>query len=54
MGASRLMLANLYIKQQKWQSALEHLDAYLVENPKASDHSQIEETRYQVALKMRQ
>ena len=53
MGASRLMLANVYIKQQKWQSALEHLDAYLVENPKASDHSQIEETRFQVARKMK-
>ena len=53
MGASRLMLANVYIKQQKWQSALEHLDAYLVENPKASDHSQIEETRFRVAAKMK-
>jgi Tfp pilus assembly protein PilF len=54
MGAIRLMLANVYLKQQKWQNALEHLDAYLSENPKASDHSQIEETRFQVARKMKQ
>jgi outer membrane protein assembly factor BamD (BamD/ComL family) len=54
MGASRLMLANVYMKQQKWEGALEQLDAYLTENPKASDHAQIEETRFQVARKMRQ
>lgn len=54
MGATRLMLANVYMKQQKWQSALEHLDAYLVENPRAADHSQIEETRFRVARKTKQ
>jgi Tfp pilus assembly protein PilF len=54
MGASRLMLANVYMKQQKWDGALEQLDGYLSENPKASDHAQIEETRFQVARKMKQ
>ncbi|HEY2383368.1 MAG TPA: tetratricopeptide repeat protein [Terriglobia bacterium] len=51
MGASQLMLANVYIKQQKWQDALEHLDAYLNDNPSVSDRPQIEATRSKVAEK---
>ena len=53
MPAGRLMLANLYIKQQKWQDALSHLDAYLTENPKAADHTQIEDTRAKVARQIK-
>ena len=35
--ASRLMLANVYVKLQKWEDVIENLDAYLKENPKAAD-----------------
>jgi Tfp pilus assembly protein PilF len=51
--ATRLMLANVYMKQQKWPNALEHLDAYLKENPKATDREQIEATRARVAQRVR-
>jgi len=51
--ATRLMLANVYLKQQKWPGALEHLDAYLTENPKAADREQIEATRSRVAARAR-
>src|SRR5215471_18155483 len=51
--ATRLMLANVYMKQQKWTTALEHLDAYLRENPKAADREQIEATRSRVAQRVR-
>jgi Tfp pilus assembly protein PilF len=53
MPSARLMLANLYIKQQKWPTALEHLDAYLAENPKALDRAQIQETRTKVAQRIK-
>jgi Tfp pilus assembly protein PilF len=49
LSAGRLMLANLYIKQRKWSGALEQLDTYLKENPKAADRAEIEETRRKVA-----
>jgi Tfp pilus assembly protein PilF len=51
--ATRLTLANVYLKQQKWTSALEHLDGYLRENPKAADREQIEGTRSRVAQRVR-
>jgi hypothetical protein len=47
------MLANLYMKQQKWHDALENLDAYLVENPKAADRAQIQDTRSKVAQRIK-
>ena len=53
MPTARLMLANLYMKQQQWQNALTHLDAYLTENPNAADHAQIEETRSKVAQRIK-
>lgn len=53
LGSSHLMLANLYMKQQKWQGALEQLDTYLNGNPKASDHSQVQQTREKVAQRLR-
>lgn len=43
-----LMLANVYMKLQKWPNALEHLDAYLLENPRAADRSEIQNTRTKV------
>lgn len=48
-GAVRLMLVNVYMKERKWQSVLENLDAYLEENPKANDRVAIEEMRDKIA-----
>jgi Tfp pilus assembly protein PilF len=53
LGSGHLMLANLYMKQQKWQRALEQLDTYLIDNPKAPDHSQVQQTREKVAQRVR-
>jgi Tfp pilus assembly protein PilF len=53
LPVGRLMLANLYMKQQKWQDALEHLDAYLSENPNTADRAQIQDTRSQVAQRIK-
>ena len=49
MTAARLMLANLYMHLEKWEGALEHLDAYLKENPFAEDHDQVRRIREEVA-----
>jgi hypothetical protein len=43
------MLANVYLKQQKWDEVIENLDAYLRENPKATDRANVEEMRARVA-----
>ena len=53
LAAGHLMLANLYMKQRKWAPALEQLDAYLVENPNAPGHAQIQDTRAKVADRIR-
>jgi tetratricopeptide (TPR) repeat protein len=36
-SAARLMLANLYLRQEKWDAAIEHLQQYLEDHPFASD-----------------
>jgi len=51
MGTAELILANVYIKQQKWAQALDYLDAYLRDNPKAADRSQVSQTRDKVAAR---
>jgi len=51
MGTAELVLANVYMKQQKWTEALECLDAYLRDNPKAADRDQIAQTRAKVAAR---
>lgn len=51
--ATQLALANLYIKQQNWESALAHLDAYLIENPKEAGRAEIQETRAKVAQRVK-
>ena len=51
MGTAELVLANVYIKQQKWAQALDYLDAYLRDNPKASDRAQVSQTREKVAAR---
>jgi tetratricopeptide (TPR) repeat protein len=48
MTAARLMLANIYVKQQKWDDVIENLDAYLKENPKAADRASVEEMRAKI------
>ena len=53
LGAGQLMLANVYMRQRRWRSALERLDAYLTENPNAPDRAQIQETRAKVLARMR-
>ena len=51
MGTAELVLANVYIKQQKWAQALNYLDAYLRDNPKAADRNQVSQTRDKVAAR---
>ena len=48
MESARLMLANVYIRHEKWDNALQLLDAYLAHNPNGSDRVQVEEVRSKV------
>ena len=43
------MLANVYVKMEKWEDVLENLDAYLKENPKANDRASVEQMRANIA-----
>jgi tetratricopeptide (TPR) repeat protein len=52
LSASRLMLANIYVRQSRWTDVLENLDAYLKENPKAADRANVEEMRARIAKGM--
>ena len=47
-GPTRLALANVYIRQQKWKNALDQFDLFLAENPKAADRAQAESIRAKV------
>ena len=49
MSPVRLMLANVYVKLEKWPEVLENLDAYLKENPKAADRANVEQMRDRIA-----
>jgi len=51
MGSAELVLANVYMKQQKWTQALDYLDSYLKENPTAADRDQVLQTRARVAAR---
>ena len=51
MSAAELVLANVYMKQQKWMQALDYLDLYLKENPAAADRDQVLQTRAKVAAR---
>jgi tetratricopeptide (TPR) repeat protein len=44
----RLMLINVYMKTGKWEDVLAQLNAYISENPKASDRAQMEQMRAKV------
>ena len=49
LSAAQLMLANVYMKLQRWQDVIDVLDTYLKENPKAADRASVEDTRARVA-----
>ena len=44
-----LLLANIYVRQSKWQEVIEHVDTYLKENPKAPDRAAVEDMRAKIA-----
>jgi len=44
----RLMLINVYIKQQQWNEVVAQIDAYLKENPKAEERKNMEELRLKI------
>jgi predicted Zn-dependent protease len=44
----RLMLVNVYMKTAKWENVLTQLNAYLKENPKATDRALMQEMRDKV------
>jgi Tfp pilus assembly protein PilF len=48
LGDIRLALANVYVRVQDWAKALEQLDGYLRENPKAADRDRVGEMRTRV------
>lgn len=49
IGITRIMLANVYVRQNKWEEALANVDAYLEENPEAEDRVSIQEWRAKIA-----
>ena len=53
LGSTRLMLVNLYMKLEKWQTALDNLNVFLSENPKAPNRVDLEQTRLKLAEKLR-
>jgi len=52
LAPAHLMLANVYVKLEKWQDAMQILDAYLKENPKAADRASVEQMRERIAQAM--
>ena len=48
LGPAQLMLANIYMRLEKWQDVIDTLDVYLKENPKAADRASVEDTRARV------
>jgi len=49
-GSARLALANLYIREKKWNDALNQLDKYLTDNPFAADRLLVEGVRAKLNL----
>ena len=45
---ARLLLANVYIQQEKWEDAFEQLNGYLNENPFGPDRGKIKDLRKEV------
>ena len=45
LGSARLALANLYVRQKKWNEARNQLDKYLSDYPSAADRAQVQAFR---------
>jgi tetratricopeptide (TPR) repeat protein len=54
MRAARLMLANLYMKQERWKEAIEHLNAYLEDHPFASDRAAVKRMRFDAEMSLKE
>ncbi len=52
LGSAMLTLANVYTRQQKWDNTVKILDAYLEDNPKASNKEQIQQARARAVQSM--
>ena len=48
LGAARLTLINVYLRQENWPSALEHLDLFTIQNPNSPNRPQLIEIRTKV------
>ena len=52
ISSARLMLANVDVKLERWDDVLANIDAYLKENPKASDRTSVEQMRARIVKSM--
>jgi tetratricopeptide (TPR) repeat protein len=52
LTTAQLMLANIYVRQAKWQDVIDCLDAYLKENPRAADRANVEQMRASILKTM--
>jgi tetratricopeptide (TPR) repeat protein len=52
MAPARIMLANVYVVQQKWQNALDTLDQFIVENPSSPYVQEARTIRTNVARRL--
>ena len=52
MAPARIMLANVYVVQQKWQNALDTLDKFIVENPSSPYVKEARSIRSNVARRL--
>jgi tetratricopeptide (TPR) repeat protein len=52
-GSARLALTNLYVREMKWAAALEQLDTYLKDNPKAPDRTNLETFRSRIVQNLK-
>ena len=53
-SATRLMLANVYVQQQKYDLAIEQLEAYLEENPGGEERDAVEQLRARLLKQLKQ
>jgi tetratricopeptide (TPR) repeat protein len=51
LGAARLMLSNLYLRLENWDGAIEHLKAYLEDEPFAPDRGVVKRMLAEAQLK---
>jgi tetratricopeptide (TPR) repeat protein len=49
LAAARLMLVNVYTRQQRWKEALDQIDIYLVENPFNKYRAEAQNARKEIA-----